>query len=661
MNLVTRVLVVASTALAAYAEAILATPWVPPQTVWIAVALAVVFALAGERVRFVALPLVLSIMYILPAAMLASVGNEDFSIEYVFLLPLLGLVCSGQGASRWSLPARWQWPLITWAMIVSLSWPIVFMRETDFRLWLLWSTTANTSVGVSPGQVNQHVTYFAVIHNLGILWVDALCRWYRGDRLRFTREVVYPLAITAALGSVVAIYQGFVDLSFLNRGFWTYMLRAAGTHGDPNRLGAVAAFWTLGTVVLARRFTPPWQAIVSIASIFIGIAAVWTSGSRTGLAAVIVSLAIAAFETVRAWRFDMRRLVTFGAGAVVAMVVVGLVLQNASTHNALQRGTLGYVPFFGDRGMVNSANELLWERFGYGPAAIDMIKDHPIDGVGVGMFHTLVHDYGKLRGYDIQFDNAQNWFRHMVAELGILGSIPVLWWCIVFASLMFSRARPHADQLSVGLLRGVLMGFVVASMFGMPGQAAAITITFWVFAFWFLLERADDVSAVQQSSWTRPAAIVAGVLIALHVTMTVADARGELRPRHRAERFDWPYRYGIGDLEADPGGNPVQRRWAGQDALVVIPVKGKVLKFVAWIDHPDGDENPPHVTVRADSRVAYDGPLKRSAPLFLDIPATPGKKHMVLETWVDREYRPIDHGGTDRRRLGLSIRDFVWE
>jgi len=62
MNLVTRVLVVASTALAAYAEAILATPWVPPQTVWIAVALAVVFALAGERVRFVALPLVLSIM-----------------------------------------------------------------------------------------------------------------------------------------------------------------------------------------------------------------------------------------------------------------------------------------------------------------------------------------------------------------------------------------------------------------------------------------------------------------------------------------------------------------------------------------------------------------------------------------------------------------------
>ena len=99
----------------------------------------------------------------------------------------------------------------------------------------------------------------------------------------------------------------------------------------------------------------------------------------------------------------------------------------------------------------------------------------------------------------------------------------------------------------------------------------------------------------------------------------------------------------------------------GEEALVVIPVKGKMLKFVAWIDHPDGDENPPHVTVRADSRIVHDGPLKRSAPLFIDIPATPGKTHMVIETSIDRTYRPAEHGSRDRRDLGLSIRDFVWE
>lgn len=660
-GVVTRVLVVASTAVAAYAEAILATPWLPPQTVWLVIAVAAALVIVGERARRLTLPILLPLMYLLPAVMIGWVGNENFSIEYVFLLPLLGLACSGPGALRWSLPDSWRWPLVTWAMIISLSWPIVFMRETDFRYWLLWATAANTSIGISPGEVNQHVTYFAVVHNLGILWIDALCRWYRSDRVRFTREVLYPLATAAAIGSVVAIYQGFVDLTFLNRGFWSYMLRAAGTHGDPNKLGAIIGFWTVGTVVLARRLPPPWPSIASVAAIAIGTAAVWVSGSRTGLAAVIVSVAIAALETIRAWRFDRRRLMTLGAVAVVTGVVLAIALQSASTHTVVQRGTLGYLPFIGDRGIVNSANELLWERFGFGPAAIEMIKEHPIEGVGVGMFHTLVHDFGKLRGYDIRSDNAQNWFRHVLAELGVLGSIPILWWCIVFATLMFSRAGPLSDPLSVGLLRGVLVGFVVASMFGMPGQSAAVALTFWVFVFWFALERADDVSAARGSSWTRRAAIAAGVLVALHVTMTVVDARGDLRPRHRAGRFGWFYRYGIGELEADPGGNPVQRRWAGQDALVVIPVKGKVLKFVAWIDHPDGDENPPHVTVRADANVVYDGPVKRSAPLFIDIPATPGQTYMVLETSIDRVYRPIDHGGTDRRRLGVSIRDFVWE
>ena len=76
--------------------------------------------------------------------------------------------------------------------------------------------------------------------------------------------------------------------------------------------------------------------------------------------------------------------------------------------------------------------------------------------------------------------------------------------------------------------------------------------------------------------------------------MTTVDAFGDLRPHNRAQRFDWYYRYGFytndndgTDLEPDPGGNPIGRRWTMKDSLAVIPVKGKTLKFVAWIDHPD--------------------------------------------------------------------------
>ena len=117
-------------------------------------------------------------------------------------------------------------------------------------------------------------------------------------------------------------------------------------------------------------------------------------------------------------------------------------LQRSSTHTIVQRGTLGYVPFIGDRSISNSVNELLWERFGYGPAAIQMIKEHPIDGVGVGMFHTLVMDFAATRGYFIPTDNAQNWFRHILAEFGVVGAIPMFWWCGVLLALLCSRRFP---------------------------------------------------------------------------------------------------------------------------------------------------------------------------------------------------------------------------
>jgi hypothetical protein len=97
-----------------------------------------------------------------------------------------------------------------------------------------------------------------------------------------------------------------------------------------------------------------------------------------------------------------------------------------------------------------------------------------------------------------------------------------------------------------------------------------------------------------------------------------------------------------------------------KQSLAVIPVKGKVLKFAAWVDHPDVDVKPVHTQVWADSTLVYEGDLRRT-PLFLDIPATPGKKYLILETKIDRVWRPSDSGRRDRRELGLSIRDWVWE
>jgi hypothetical protein len=613
-------------------------------------------------------------LYLTPAILMVVNGGEDFSLDTIWILPLLGLILSGPGTLQWSLPAKWQWPLITWAMIVSLTWPIVWLREADFAPWILpLERVSNTSVGMSPWTVTLNISYFAAGINVGILFIDALCRWYAEDRARFRAEVLKPLAIAAAVCCLVALYQGFFDLTFLMRGFWTYMIRAAGTMADPNKLGALTAFWTVGAMVFARRLPRPWSTVVPSTGLILGVGAVWLSGSRTGLAAVGLSLLIAGVELVRHWRatrsttpVDMRRVAMFGAGALVVAAGMVFVLQKASTHTIVQRGTLGYLPFIGDRGIVASANELLWERFGYGPAAIEMVKAHPIEGIGVGAFHALVLDFGRTAGYQISSDNAQSWLRHNVAEFGIVGSIPMLWWCVVLTMLLFAKP-PAGDRLSLGMLRGVLLGFGVASLFGMPAQSIAIAITFWVFVFWFFSEQQGGIAVDQPprsaARWPTRMIAAAALLIAVHAGATVVNATGDLRPRERAQRWNWYYRYGFvqpDDVEPDPGGNAVGRRWTQEQSLAVIPVKGKVLKFVAWIDHPDADTNPVHTQVWADSLLVYEGDLRRT-PLFIDIPATPGKTFMVIETKIDRLWRPSDFGGRDRRELGLSIRDWKWE
>ena len=675
ISAVTRGIVIVSTVAAAFVEVYLATEYAPA-ILWIAVIGFGILLAIGSRVRAVALPLLLSATYLAPALLLIFNVGQDFSRDIVWLLPLLGLALSGPGVFRWSLPSRWQWPLVTWAMIVAVSWPIVFLREADFALWILpLERVSNTSVGISPWQVGLNIVYFVLAHNAGILFVDALFRWYDGAYDRFRRDVLIPLSLTAALSSLVAVYQGFVDLTFLNSHFWAYMLRASGTFADANKLGSIVSFWAVGSIVLARRLPRPWPLVLTVIAIVLGITTAWLTGSRTGLAALTITILFAAIEMLRDWRagksrIDLRRV----AVAAVAVLALGtglvFVLQKASTHTIVQRGALFYLPFYGDHSLRDTANEWLWERFGYGPAAVEIIKEHPIDGIGVGVFHSQAYDFGKVAGYTIpQPDNAQNWLRHTLAELGLIGSVPVMWWCIVLSMLMLTR--PLGDRASFGMIRGVLIGFGFASMFGMPAQSIAIALTFWVFVYWLFEEgagvghRASAVGdrASENAGWSTAAIIAATALIAIHAGTTTVDAFGDLRPRERAQRFDWYYRYGYvqpDDVEKDPGGNPVGRRWTTRQSLAVIPVKGKVLKFAAWVDHPDADVKPVHTQVWADSVMIYEGDLRR-APLFLDIAATPGKKYLILETKIDRLWRPSDSGRRDQRELGLSIRDWVWE
>jgi O-Antigen ligase len=670
-NRATKTIVIASTMAAALAEWVMAARlW---DALWPATLVATIAAVAAARwARGTALRVVLVLIYLAPACFLLLSGNDHFSYEIVWIAPLLTILVVDPEARDWSLPDPWQLPLVTWALVVSVSWPLVALREFDFSPWLMTVVNVpNTGFGVSPEEVLMWTAYIVLGHNVGLLWIDALFRWYgRVPIARFRIEIMAPLVAGVGVACAVGIYQGFVDLDFLSGHLWPHMRRAAGTLMDANSFGTIAALMGPAAVVLAIGRGGPWSIVRAGFAMALTFMGVWTSGSRTALAAILVGFAVIVYEGWHQGRSN-RNVAPIAIGVAIIAGIVGL--AGSSTMTVFTR-LHSFVPGLEENTTFGSAAWALWQRNGYGSAAMRMVAEHPLQGVGAGIFHTLVLDYRVLvTNVPIPPDNAQNWYRHMLTEFGILGSLPMFMWVALFAKALVSKPASGADRFTVHVLRSTLLAIGLISLLSMSGQSMTIVLTFWTLVFWFLITRepgtlrlrsgqagsrepGDRRSEQSQNLW-RAGAIG---LVVVHGALTFAAARGDLLPRHRAARFGWDYSGGISDLEPNADGTP-GRRWTGLKAMSTIPVRGKVLKFVGWIDHPDADAKPVHVEVWADGKSVFDGDLKRTDAIRVDIPAREGHAQMVLHMEISRTFRPSEFGRRDRRDLGLAVQDWQWQ
>ena len=540
---------------------------------------------------------VLFFVYLSPALIMQWAGRDHTSYEMVWIGPLLGLILAGRQAWRWHVPRPWLLPLVLWALVVSVSAPIVMLREVGFAPWIFnLARVSNTSMGISPFESISWVAYVVLGHNVGLLWFDWLHRSYAADRESFTSEILSPLAAGVVVACVIGAYQGFVDLTFFSGHLWPRMARAAGTLMDANAFGMIAALWGPAFVALSQTLRRPLSVLVGAGGLALAFVGVYSSGSRTALIALAIGMVGVVFHgwrTVTSTESQSRplskRLLPVGIAVVAAAALVVLVARGSSTASVVARGSLGFVPVIGDLSPQEIWRQLT-DRFGYGKAAAMMIREHWLSGIGVGSFHTLVHDYAGALKMELVPDNAQNWFRQQVAELGVIGSLACFAWCLLFLRALVARARDARFSPSAWVLRGSLLAFGVVSLVGVAGQATAVVITFWTFTFWYLsvVEWPTEFDPGRRQIVSNSAWALVLVIVAVHAATTYASARGDLLPQNRAKRFGWYYRYGLHDLERSRDGGR-GRLWTMKKSLAVIPVEGSVLKFVCWIDHPDTD------------------------------------------------------------------------
>jgi hypothetical protein len=612
--------------------------------------------------------LVLSLTYVAPVAIAAAVGSRDSSFLCVWLAALTGPVVPTIVWREWRFPNAWKRPLVFWLLCIAAVWPLIILRECNFdpRLWRS-DVVSTSTIGISPAIEALGITHDVLTLGLPLLWLDWLFGTFTGDRLKgLVRWVIAPLAASWLICAGVGLYQGTVDVLFLNGGLFGYMGRASGTMLDANPFGVISAIWGPALLALAIGTRRRMPIVGSVAALLVSWVGVWASGSRTAIVTAGIILLFLVWQTVHATRVRHARAWLLGGAAallVAASLIVATVPSTQVSGFSRLRATL---PSFSSDGMRAFATEM-WNRNHYGEASTQMIREHPLVGIGLGSFSTLVVDYGiQFNGDWLTPDNAQNWYRHQLAQMGIVGSLGWIAWLGLLIVFFWRTSRDRATdahRFESRVIMGALVGVAAVSLVGMPTANTAAALTVMVLVFWYaaLVDPggrllSPDGAVAERVVWRRR--IVAGGLAAIFLVGTVDAGWTRLRPPLRALRFGWEYVAGFYDHEQLTGDTLF--RWSAGHAIDVFPVRNRYLRLRYWVHHPDVAQRPVHVDIWLQNRRVVDETLNSGAPVTEYVRLWPSDPRMMLEARVSRTWKPSDYGQDDTRDLGLAFEDWAF-
>jgi hypothetical protein len=581
----------------------------------------------------------LFIAAVAPAPLRLLAGREGPVLDLVWMAGLTGAILRTIQWSRWTMPFPWNALIGGWTLALSLSWPVLVMREIGFRTAGFHDAGALNSWSMLPApQAALWILYVVLAQLLGALWFE----WAREPRehMRHPLQLVHGLWIGATVASIVAIVQGTVDLGFLSTDFWAAERRATGTMLDANSYGVCAALAAPVAFLGMRRLAPRSPA-AAVAVFAVNAAGMWLSGSRTAFlcgAIGTAALIIGVWRERRVSASSTRAAIWVPVGVLAVVAIVMLTPAASPIQRALD------IPS-GRAGLRE-----LWNRGGYGPIALRMTREYPLTGVGAGSYRILGPDYGRALLNDaLPPDNAQNWWRHQIAELGALGGALILAFSALVGWRVLVGREDNPDVASSSTARGLLLGLGATSLFGMPTQSPLVLYWFLALVAWFAWVVPDTRRREPNPAVSRVAWMAATGLAIAYAAGHLVLAAGPLHPVQRAQRAQRDYVIGAYPPEPLPGGN--EFRWTGREARFFWAAKSRFMAVRFWAHHPDITSRPVHVTLTSPCGVLFDEDLASDTSMSVGMALPEGQRTLQATVRVSRTWTPAD----DERQLGVGI------
>lgn len=580
-----------------------------------------------------------------PAPARLIFGREGPVLDVFWMAGLTAALLRTGSWRGWALPMPWCVLAGSWALLLALAWPVLILREARFSIDGFTDAGAVNAAGpITAPHAIAWIQFVVWTQILGLLWLERMTeRAVAEPDLRAVRLPAHALWAGTAIASVVAVYQGLVDITALNTPFWSALGRAGATMNDPNLYGTCAAL-AAPLAFLVLRGPAAWAVAAT------SLTGLWLTGARTALLLAVIAMSAVTAAIWRAAEPRVRRLLPAAAVGLVAIVAAAGALSRSVTP--LER--LRELP----EGAQAFTEALV--RGPYGTTSLAILRDYPATGVGLGSYQLVSPDYWRVSADQaLPFDNAQNWWRHQATELGIVGGVVVLGWSAMLVWLVV-MAPAHAGRAKEALiLRGSLVAIGICALIQMRTDMPIVLVWFWLLAACLiavtqpatplpLVPRPAGGGRAHAAAW----ALAAAVAIAYAASHLVL-ARGALDPAARA-------RHGLRDYVA--GAYPEETddelgrfRWTRRSALFVRRATSRWLALRLWASHPDIAERPVHVRLSTPCGLAFERELRETAPANVLVELPDGLRVAEWRVEVSRTWRPADHGLADRRNLGIAI------
>ena len=226
------------------------------------------------------------------------------------------------------------------------------------------------------------------------------------------------------------------------------LARPGGTIGHCNHLARYIGLLLPVSIVLSLTGETKFQRIFAGITSLTGLVALIYTLTRSSWIGLICSIIVMLFLVFKSRLLNMRTMSKISFAAVVFLLII------AAFGNVIWGRITTY-----DRGSTRT-------RWTTAKVAWDIIKDHPIMGIGINNYGAVIEEYWDSMDSFTRKSAVHNTYLLFWVELGIFGFGIFLW--ILFAFFQRIKRALHSHSryyriISIGLM-GSLVGYLVAAL-----------------------------------------------------------------------------------------------------------------------------------------------------------------------------------------------------